>query len=562
MHRLTLISLICLILGSCARDRAISDTLAHADRLIFEAPDSAVAILDSIRLDNASGFQLARHSLLLAKAREKAGIVVTDTPADSVLSSSIESLSDAAWQFRNRGDSLEAQTLFYLGVLLGYRGDYSEALISLMESADISKNTGDHFYLAMAYREQADIYTDLYAFEQAAKFGKLASEVFLQANRPLHAAWEQVSLIQTLSYSDNSEEGTKLIDKLLNDSIIQSDAFLKRRVYLHACELSIKLSDVDRAEKYFNAFLKEGGKPSSKLYAAMTRIRLKSADTDNAKQFYLKAISNAEDETDSLAAKLALAQLQVAESDFQQAYLNQTKVYYQLNTRENRLITHPYTSLLSEHYHTKSIEQTIQKQAAQQRVWISILVIILLILFSCVLFLYYRKRLLRKELEIEHIFADMQSLQIKLESLTKQEGQNNKNPRLATLPATLLNSLCKSRYILSPGDKGYKDIGKITVDFIDTIKSSDILHDLEQYIDSTNNRLMARFREQISDLPSSYYNLALLTFIGFSNDSICCVLKIGEGSARNARSKIRTKINSSDCPDKEIFLKFFQKIRG
>lgn len=552
-----------MMFGACHRNNNGIDTaLSKADKLIFSAPDSAVTVLDSLSLDGMTDFQRANHALLLTKAREKAGIVLSDSPTDSLLSSSIASLYEASRRFQNRGDSLESQTLFYLGVLLGYRGDYSDALISLMESADISKNNNDHFYLAMSYREQAEIYTFLYAFEQAAKFRRCAYESFLQANRPLHAAWERIDLIQSLSYSDNSEEGMKLIDQLLNDTIIQSDASLKRNVYLRACNLSIKLSDVDRAEKYFNAFLKEGGKPSSKLYAAMARIRLASADTDNAKQFYHKATSIAEDETDSLAAKLTLAQIQAAENDFQHAYLNQIKVYNRLNTRENRLITHPYTSLLSEHFHAKSIEQTVQRQIAEQRIWIGVLVIILLIALSCLLLLYYRKRLLRKELELDHIFADMQALRIELENLTNHDAQDNENSRLTALPATLLNSLCKSRYILTPGDKGYRDIGKIAVDFIDKIKSSEILRDLELYIDNTNNGLMTRFREQVTDLPASYYNLVLLTFIGFSNDSICCILKIGDGAARNARSKIRASINCADCPDKELFLTYFKKIRG
>lgn len=549
-------------LGGCHRNDVTETALSNADRLIFSAPDSAVTLLDSLFTDDMSGFQRARHALLLAKARAKAGIILSDSPTDSLLSRSIISLSEAAAMFRNRGDSLESQTLFYLGAQLGYRGDYSNALIALMESADISKNNNDPFYLAMSYREQGDIYIDLYAFEQAANMEKSAYQSFVRANRPLHAKWEQVSLIQSLSYSNKYDDAKELITTLLNDSLIQSDEILKRQVYVHACEFSIRISDVEKAEKYFNAFLKEGGKPSSKLYAAMTRIYLKAADIDIAKQFYRDAIAIAEDETDSLAAKLALVNLQAAESNYIHAYSNHTQAYNRLNSTANHLITHPYTSLLSEHYHTKSIEQTVQRQIAEQRIWIGVLVIILLIVFSCLLSLYYRKRLLRKELELEHIFSDMQSLQLKLQNQTNQETLDNENPRLSVLPATLLNTLCKSRYILSPGDKGYKDIGKIAVDFIDTIKSSEILRDLELYIDQTNNGLMTRFREQVIDLPANYYNLALLTFIGFSNDSICSILKIGEGSARNARSKIRAAISYADCPDKELFFTYFKKIRG
>ncbi len=185
-----------LLAASCGSDKRIDDALQSADRLIFVAPDSAVAALDGLDLSAASRAQRARRALLLTKAREKANIVTTD---DSLI-------KIAADYYRGRGDSLEVQSLFYRGVILGYRGDYSESLISLMEAADRAKAIDDYFYLAMAYREQVAVYTKLLEFDRAARLGEKAVEAFNRANRPLHAAWERVLIPQSLSYSGKKSE--------------------------------------------------------------------------------------------------------------------------------------------------------------------------------------------------------------------------------------------------------------------------------------------------------------------------------------------------------------------
>ncbi len=139
---------------SCGNDRRVEAVLNDADTLMFSRPDSAVAMLDSLDLGMASRFQRARHALLLTKAREKAY-----RPTDRLDSL----ISLAVTEFRGRGDSLETQALFYRGVLLNNRRDYSAALISLMDAVDRAAETGDDFYRAMAYREQADVYSRLYS---------------------------------------------------------------------------------------------------------------------------------------------------------------------------------------------------------------------------------------------------------------------------------------------------------------------------------------------------------------------------------------------------------------
>ena len=298
------------VLAACTgQHRRVDTVLASADCLVFTAPDSAVRLLDSLTLDCASSAQLDRHALLTAKAREKAGIIVRDDTPDSMLSRSIDALGVAADHFRGRGDSLEVQTLFYRGVLLGYRGDYSEALVSLMEAADRAAETGDNFYRAMSYREQVKVYTYLYAYDQALRLSQEAVEAFTLAGRPLHAAWEKVFLPQSLAYIGMVDEARNMIDHLATDSIVVSNKALRKELYDIAINVCLKCNDPASAEKYFEAYSAEGGMASSKQLSSMVSLKLRQGDTAGSLHYYNLAIAACQDAVDSAAADWALVDL-------------------------------------------------------------------------------------------------------------------------------------------------------------------------------------------------------------------------------------------------------------
>ncbi|MDE6238935.1 MAG: hypothetical protein K2M54_02990, partial [Muribaculaceae bacterium] len=326
------ISLI-LLMTACVGDNRVNETLQTADRLIFVAPDSAVIMLDSLDLDHASRAQRARHALLLTKAREKANITVTD---DSLI-------AIAADYYRGHGDSLEVQSLFYHGVILGYRDDYPRALLSLIQAADLADAIGDDFYRAMACREQVGVYTKLYEFDRAARLGEEAVRAFNRAGRPLHAAWERVFIPQSLLYSGNINAACDSIAVLATDSLIQSDPHL-RQEFLHiATNVYFEKHDFEQSESYFDAYIDEGDAPSSKMLSQMAELVLAKGDITKAKHYYDLAIAAHLSASDSLAALAVLSQIYEAEGDFKNAHLLNIAVQNAATHSTNVLITHPYT---------------------------------------------------------------------------------------------------------------------------------------------------------------------------------------------------------------------------
>lgn len=549
------------LMASCGGDRRVDDVLTSADSLVFTAPDSAVRLLDSLTLGRASSAQLDRHALLTAKAREKAGIIVRDDTPDSMLSRSIDALGVAADHFRGRGDSLEVQTLFYRGVLLGYRGDYSESLVSLMEAADRAADTGDNFYRAMSYREQATVYVNLYSYDQAASLSQKAADAFILADRPIYAAWERVYLPMYLAYSGNVDEAYEMIDELSTDSLIMSNRPLLREFYNGAVNVCFEKGLMNKAADYFDEYVSLGGSPSSKLLSQMAFVKLRQNDPDNALSMYRQAVSLAKTKTDSIAASLFMSKYSADVNLPQDAYDLYVKAQNDHIRTANRLISHPYTVIVANHYRNANAQNLLKRKSAEEHVLILASAFIFIVGLFIVYVIIYRKNMRARNLESQILLNDFQKLAQKNAELLEMQNGNSTDPGIYSLPGQLMNAFCEARYLMPSAADSRSKFEKRVSGFIDSIDKSESMSQLEHFVDSTNDNLMSRFRILYPDLPPNYYKIALLTFAGFSATSIICIVKIKEGSYRNIRSKIHARISSTNAEDRVRFISYFQNLR-
>ena len=115
----TVIALLICTMGAC--DRPESRRLQRAEAVMESAPDSALAILDSIdtaTLTRAS--DRALYALLLTQGRIKTYEVLTD---DSLISTAVSYYED------HDPDSNLMKSLFYQGEILTNNREFSKAII-------------------------------------------------------------------------------------------------------------------------------------------------------------------------------------------------------------------------------------------------------------------------------------------------------------------------------------------------------------------------------------------------------------------------------------------------
>ena len=135
--------------AGCGRNIDIDRRLDQADGLMWGDPDSALRVLDAIDPSSLATGSKARRALLAAKAADKAFASISD-PA---------SIAIAADYYTGHADSLEVQSLYYLGQAYSLSESTDTALVMLHEAFDKAQAIDDYFfYAAMSAREIAAIY--------------------------------------------------------------------------------------------------------------------------------------------------------------------------------------------------------------------------------------------------------------------------------------------------------------------------------------------------------------------------------------------------------------------
>ena len=539
-----------LLLTACIGGNRVSEALQTADKLIFVAPDSAVIMLDSLDLDHASRAQRAHHALLLTKAREKANITVTD---DSLI-------AVAADYYRGHGDSLEVQSLFYHGVILGYRGDYSKALIALMEAADRAATNGDDFYRAMAYREQADNYNQLHSITKRAEYAELAAKYFDKSNKPLHALREKLMLAQSLILLNQTSKARSLLSDIRKDTLLNKREFgaLYHRTmerYSYLCNDFTSSLFHSESVKYYS------GNLSSIEFSNRSLSASALAMYDSASAYLTDAHNTMETKVDSANYLYALAQFYAAKGDYEQFYNTFIKYYADEIRIHNHLLSHPYTNLLTQHYALQSEKNLLKYSQTRRYAWLLLIISFLLAIVVICLIIIFRNRSRIKQERVEILMSELSHFKSKVRLMEsniaeQQITTNNRNINYPFLP--IINSLYDMIASLPDSEKKHYILGKNVDKLISNFHAEGIYSELEEYIDATASNLMKRFREQVGGISNKKNTAAILIFAGFSNNFICAALHYSSiSSVRSLKKRLKEDIISSAATDKSEFLSYF-----
>ena len=539
---------------SCGGDRRVDAVLDDADTLMFSRPDSATAMLGGLDLGSASTFQRARHALLFTKACSKAYRPATD---DSLISFAVD-------QFRGRGDSLETQALFYRGFVLNSRRDYSNALISLMEAADRAADLGDDFYRAMAYREQADVYSRLYSELPRYEYSDSAVTYYLRAGRPLHALYEKINVADALNWLERPAEAFDSLLAVRDEALAAGRpyaAWLHRKL-AYAC---FQLDDPRAAIAHLDSVELYAGRLTSGDWSWKARMAVELGQSGLAEACLINAANSATTHPDSVNIAYARTKLTYLLGNYKEAYILYNDFFKSTISEYNDYIRHPYIALVGQYYKREAAFNSAKYIKSRRQVVMWVIIAFLLLVAIVCLVIVFRHRLQLREERADILRSDMNQLKRQLDELNAAkaapsvETAHLLSVRNVSAPHyDVFNRLCElvSRYPLS--DEGHKNIGFNVSLLIKSFQSDAVKHDLENFVNATAGNLMQRFREQFAAMSDKKLNFVLLCFAGFKNQSVYIMLNFPSlGAVRTMRHRIRTEIENSDCRDKDEFLSYF-----
>lgn len=525
----SVILFVALLSSACHHDRQVDAVLSNADKIMSTDPESAYAMLDSIDCSSESSDLKAWHALLLAKANEK---TFRKFRNDSLTAC-------AADFFRGRGDSLEVQALFYNGVVHGYNRKYADALISLIEAVEKSKSLGDHFYTAMSFREQADIYGALLVDSKRLEYADSARKYFLLAGKPDYALRERLSVAESLVKLGLTDSASIVLAEARADSLItEAPAYISSYHRLMSAVLDAK-GDYIGALIHLDSLSYSSSGLDSKELSLKSRLLCLIGEYDAAVEVFDEASIFAFEPEDSVELKLSEAMLAAGQKSYGRAYEAYRQFFDRYADSRQYMLNHPYTAVINEYYRQQADSRHADLQSVRVQKWTWTIIALLVAGLSVTVVVIYRRRLKDKELQSEVLLSDIRRLRESADSRRHY---------------SVINSLCEMAGIVPETSAGYAMLGKNVSKFIDNFRTDNALNDIERYVNEQSDGLMAKFRTDFPDLSERKYKFVLLCFAGFSGQSIITVLDLkSAGAARTMRYRLKRLVDESDSPRRDLY---------
>lgn len=202
---LFLLSVIASVTGACHRNRNVRHELDRAESLMNSAPDSALALLDSIPAADVRGRETAaRYALLKSIALDKNYI---DTTTFDVLQPAID------YYLTDGTPDEQLRTYYYQGRIYQNKGNLDSAMISFLKAID-KTNDGitDSLLLARLYVAQGSLYITQYNAAEFARNNILAGKIYERLGKVSNAL---------KSYSKALNGNIILNNKISADSLME-----------------------------------------------------------------------------------------------------------------------------------------------------------------------------------------------------------------------------------------------------------------------------------------------------------------------------------------------------
>ena len=214
------------MLASCGGSD-IQQRLDHADSLMEDQPDSALAILQTIDSIKLTSEKLrARHALLNTQARVKNNLLdMSDTAALPLL----------VFFQENGNDFDRMRAAFYKAEIYSTLNNSQKQLKNLLYAENLASEIQDNYWLAKIYEKLADIYHTNHYYSKAADFRYNAIDCYKKAGKYRNEKFAKLDLGLDLHGCRQSSKAISLIDSIIGSVAYTDDPTL----YLYGLDYKI-----------------------------------------------------------------------------------------------------------------------------------------------------------------------------------------------------------------------------------------------------------------------------------------------------------------------------------
>ena len=240
--------ILALCLASCSQHSKHWETLTQVESYIEERPESALSVLQGIKVDDLSGSEeKAKHALLLLMALDKNDVAETD----------FEILHPAIDYYKNNGTPTEQMlTLFYQGQIHRINSQYAQALACFGEAIKIDENSKDIQTKARIYDAQGNVYRVLTKWDETIKSKLCAAEYFSKLNNTDSYVSSLLDVFYTYTQNGDSISAGRYHNKC-NDYLKDISSKTRNKYYCYYLNYLIATNKLNVIENTIQEYLSE-----------------------------------------------------------------------------------------------------------------------------------------------------------------------------------------------------------------------------------------------------------------------------------------------------------------
>lgn len=528
-----------LLAVGCSTDSRTMNLLLRAESIAQDAPEEALAVLDSVDFDQVRGKHDRAHYQLIKSEVLYHNYIDSDT----------DTLTRAAVDYYMTSDYDHecARALYQHSLVLKRQGQnhLAEAMLALIEAKKRLEHVDDMRLKALVLRTEADIYGAGCLFANALESYGAAKQCFDELGMEYHSASILYDMGATYIQLREHWQAKRALDQALNYGVKADNKRFMCAVLHELLDLSIYLNDYDMCRHYVDYFVEHDCLLFGQSHVSAMEAMLLSKKGN--KHEALAIVERAETEPDADWADLEYARYIIYRNvgDSQEALRWEEKSKHQQDDLMIKVLEQPVLNIQIEMLQRSVDAANRERKLVRQRntlIYCSIATLV--ILFGYLLW----RRMRRKNEAIAHYVETIHELSVALDNVPRELSSS-----LGALYRdrfSELNELCDIYYDHSGSSRHKSMVFNKLTETIDAIKGDSArLAELERAVNEYRGGLMCTLRELLPRLSERDYRVVLYSFAGFSSRAIAIFIDSDPVSVSKIKYNIKTKIKSVDSVD-------------
>lgn len=423
--------------------------LTRSERLMTEAPDSVLTILNPVSLSDIRAPVLrAKYALLYSQALDKNYI---DVDNDSLIRVAVD-------YFRHHGSFLDkAKAYYYYGVVHYNASDIESAMRSFVQASIYVEKTDDHNLKGLIYTTIGNLYYDQYSFDEAIIMYSKAVDAFTASGNKRNLLITLHSNGLSLVCLDQFEDAVAVLTRARELAVELNDTTTMLDIITALGIVNIKMDlDVPYLTRFKEGLFATYRKYTNNIvpqkhYPVLGMIYYKEDQIDSARYYCQSYLDESPDlNMSNIGIYVILSSAESLSNNYKKAFEYESSYSRYLDSmgsvQKNYLIQN-----LEKKYRTEYLQKSYEALQIKHRyeVLFLILIIALALLAVCAMVYYYNLNIERKNQRIaesESYIDEVRHHQIELEEkytsiTTNANLQDEKSQALFEILGNRIRSL-------------------------------------------------------------------------------------------------------------------------